>query len=73
MPITHAMIIPMPVSNLMTWCGQRCADAGPEDFVASAPEAVTCERCMRAMRDAQKNLAEWIPKLSVKEPTHGQP
>jgi len=62
---THALVVPWPVTQgLVTWCGHSHTDkdlAG--DFVASSPDAVTCQRCKVAMRHALKNLEEWVPRL----------
>ena len=66
--VTHALIMPFPVINLVTWCGHRADSRGVrDDFIADSPEAVTCQRCMEVMREAHANLSKWIPKLSVKE------
>ena len=65
--VTHALIMPFPVSNLVTWCGHRAdSRAVKDDFIADSPEAVTCQRCMEVMREAHGNLSKWIPRLSVK-------
>ena len=65
--VTHALIMPFPVSNLVTWCGHRAdSRAVKNDFIADSPEAVTCQRCMEVMREAHGNLSKWIPELSVK-------
>jgi len=67
---THALIMPFPVANLVTWCGYRIdSRALRGDFIADSPESVTCQRCMTVMREAQKNLETWTPRLSVREET----
>lgn len=64
--VTHALIMPFPVSNLVTWCGYRAdSRAVKDDFIADSPEAVTCKRCMEVMREAHGNLSKWIPRLSA--------
>ena len=66
--VTHALIMPFPVSNLVTWCGHRAdSRAVKDDFIADSPEAVTCERCIKVMREAHGNLEKWLPKLPKKE------
>lgn len=67
---THAMVIPWPISQgLHTWCGYKFdAPEVSKENVASMPEAVTCEECKRAMRDALALLAKWVPKLSGSTP-----
>lgn len=67
---THALIVPWPISQgLHTWCGYRFdAPEVADEHVASAPEAVTCERCISAMSDALANLTEWVPKLGPRVP-----
>lgn len=65
--IIHAIVIPWPISNgLHTWCGRRYDDKRVRnDLIASAPEAVTCQHCADAMRHALKNLADWVPRLTL--------
>jgi hypothetical protein len=66
---THAIIMPFPVANLVTWCGHRCDSlAVKDDFIASSPQEVTCQRCMEVMREAHANLERWIPRLSTSVP-----
>jgi hypothetical protein len=64
---THAMVIPWPISQgLHTWCGYRFdAPEVSEENVASAPEAVTCDGCKRAMRTALDQLSQWVPRLGT--------
>jgi len=64
---THTIVIPWPISNgLHTWCGRRFDDERIcNDHIASSPEAVTCSHCADAMRHALKNLAEWVPGLTL--------
>lgn len=65
--ITHATVIPWPISTgLHTWCGYPYTDERVKnDFIASAPEAVTCPHCAKAMRDALANLTQWVPRLTL--------
>jgi len=63
---THAIVIPWSISNLQTWCGtpvKKLENVSPEHFVASSPDDVTCPKCRNAMRQALKNLQEWVPQL----------
>jgi hypothetical protein len=69
--VTHALIMPFPVSNLVTWCGHRVdSRVVKNDFIADSPEAVTCQRCMEVMREAHDNLSKWLPKLSIQQPPY---
>lgn len=69
--VTHALIMPFPVSNLVTWCGHRAdSRAVKDDFIADSPEAVTCQRCMEVMKEAHGNLSKWLPKLSISQPPY---
>ena len=66
---THALLTPWPISQgLHTWCGYKHDDervAG--ENVAAAPESVTCEECIRAMRLAWNTLGAWITRLKTGE------
>lgn len=64
---SHAIIIPWPLSQgIRTWCGFDCQDdALKGDLVAMAPDKVDCEACIHSMRQALKNLDEWVPDLHV--------
>lgn len=59
------MIIPWPISQgLHTWCGYRFdAPEVSKENVAGDPSAVTCEKCIKAMRDALAQLSQWVPRL----------
>lgn len=61
---SHAIITPFPVSNLMTWCGYSLNSSRiKKELVAATPKAVTCVYCIQAMKQAKKNLDEWVPEL----------
>lgn len=62
--IAHVMITPWSLRNgLVMWCGLRADDCGEEHFVATSPEAITCERCKANMRDALETLSTWVERL----------
>lgn len=65
--LTHALIIPMTVSRLLSWCGKPLRSIRA-DHVATAAEAVTCAGCIEAMRHAQTILAVWVPRLPSEAP-----
>jgi hypothetical protein len=62
----HALVIPWPASKLQTWCGHSIREEPVSGHdMATSPGAVTCPHCARAMRDALKNLADWVPGLTI--------
>ena len=63
----HALVVPWPVSQgLRTWCGYSCVHpAVADEDVSSIPEGITCYECRRAMREALRNLNEWVPRLKT--------
>jgi len=65
--IHHAIIIPWPLSQgIRTWCGYDAGDkAIKEDYVATHPSKVDCEKCIRSMRAAHVNLSEWLPQIGT--------
>lgn len=64
--IAHVMITPWSLSNgLVMWCGLRADDCGEEHFVATSPEAVTCERCKANMRYVSETLSTWVERLET--------
>jgi excisionase family DNA binding protein len=67
--VAHAIIMPFPVANLVTWCGHRCdSRAVKNDFLADSPGAVTCQKCIHAMKESLENLKTWVPKLAAEKP-----
>ena len=69
-PTVHALIVPWPLSEgLHTWCGYKWDHPRVADgSIASAPEAVTCSGCIRAMQIALSSLECWVPKLQPAMP-----
>lgn len=66
--ITHALVIPQSINTLSTWCGIGRGDPRADTSnLAFAPEAVTCPHCQYNMRQALKNLMEWVPRLKEVE------
>lgn len=62
---THAVIMPWPLgTGLHTWCGRHFDDElVSSDYMAFAPESVTCSICRKNMRDALRILEDWVPRL----------
>lgn len=67
---THAIVIPWPLGSgtgIVTWCGKAYNSPGvtDHDYMAFAPESVTCSKCIESMNAALKNLQEWVPRLPI--------
>lgn len=65
--VAHALVVPMPVDRLRTWCGADPAEVA-DDAVATEPRAVTCDGCIDAMKHATEQLRAWTPKLRTPGP-----
>lgn len=62
--VTHALIVPMSVSSLVTWCGRRVSyEYDGDDYIAVEPQQVTCQKCKSVMRSTKKQLDLWVPAL----------
>jgi len=61
----HGTVVPWPLSEgLRTWCGLGFSDGRlGKDSIAAIPEVINCPVCIRHMRDAKRNLDEWVPRL----------
>lgn len=70
---THALLLPQRISGLRTWCGLEKGDPRWEvDHVATVPEVLDCPECLACMRQALKNLNEWVPRLPNGEDSDGK-
>lgn len=62
-PVSHAVILPFPVSNLVTWCGLKLEDCGGRDLIAVEPSQIDCPRCKESMKAIHSVLSTWVSGL----------